>query len=539
LTIGSAEAETIFEGFLDLMEKMERQIKEIEDESRRSNGILVQMGGLLQLLYEPIREFRKIVKALLAIGFTTRIESGAVGSCVGDFEGLAYDVKRLAEVIGEKSSTILEELSILEHQITAVIQKMQSLQGDASQNVRKRVENTKTLTLALMEKRLSLNENTEFLAENTFQISRHIGEIVASIQFHDIVRQKVEHVQMALERLQKEIYEAGGADDSSAHLIAGEICRIQIDQLRNAETELRDAVQKIVESLREVGLNVNEMASETMRISGAADHENTTFFSQMEPAFDFVRSMLAATSEVNQQSSNLIGSVVGRIADLSYIVDEIEIIGAEMKVVASNAGIRAAHAGGNGASLGVISDAVQSLSGEALFQTMTLAREFREISVQASGLKQSLEDGRASREENISELEHKGKESFQFLHGLNEEFLSLLGGIREEADSLSKDLLVAGSSLNVHEKGRETIESVIAGLKNFSTAEREPEAMDGLRDSSVFQEIMERYTMESEREIHEKGSVLRNLFSSEKNNSFLFKEEDADPLGLGANVELF
>jgi len=536
----SHESTAILNGLLRFLEKMEGQIREIEAETHNSSRLLERMDILLRTLHEPVREFRKIVKALLAIGFTTRIESGAALGHEGDFSTLALDIKRLAEVIGARSSRVLEDVSLLQQEIHDAISQMGNLQEVNSERLKKRITHAREIILSLIEKRGRVAGMTDFLSRKSTEVTDHIGEIVSSIQFHDITRQKVEHVKTTLENLHSESCKDNkGEDGKDTALLVAEVCRLQKAQLKSARDELESAVYKIVDSIHELSDNVSMVACETMKVSGAADRDNCTFFTEMEPALNDVKQVLSSASEVNRLSADLIGSVVGRISDMSFIVGEIELIGEEMKVVASNAGIRAAHAGTRGATLGVISTAIQNLSGEALFQTITLAREFQGVAAQATSLNEALKEGHKNREENISSMGKIGEGQLESLKGINNDFLSLLNKMQGEADILAHDVHVAASSFTVHHKACRLIDDVIDGLDGLIVETGDSSRHEELRENELFREMMSRYTMQSERQVH-LTEDFGGLSALTPEGRLQFSQgEDGGTHGLGVNVELF
>ena len=124
-------------------------------------------------------------------------------------------------------------------------------------------------------------------------VSQRIGGIVSSMQFHDITRQRIEHVQQALAGLDPHERSAGNAEPHKdggfsfggrrlrpkgpgEHLrLVGDVSNLQIAQLHYAREELVSAVNNILENLSALADLVSEMARETFKMAGAADEDRT------------------------------------------------------------------------------------------------------------------------------------------------------------------------------------------------------------------------------------------------------------------------
>ncbi len=220
--------------------------------------------------------------------------------------------------------------------------------------------------------------------------------------------------------------------------------------------------------------------------------------------------------------------MAGAIGDMAGLLEEIISLGEKMKVVALNAGILASHAGREGAALGVIAEAIQRMSGEALALTGTLAGGCREIMTYADHLGEG---------ENFSE-ELPGRllaDATVLLQRLEEINGNLTGQLREmdtASATLGGDLRRVAAETDVHEEFTRRIEEILEQLRGF----RWQRAAGASRQGGLFQGQLERYTMRSEREVHQgkrqlptRGKVidLRELRESRRGSE------------LGDNVELF
>ena len=92
-------------------------------------------------------------------------------------------------------------------------------------------------------------------------IADALNEIISSVQFHDITRQQVDHVQIALH----DFCERLAGEDNTEHLSAqtAELCRLQSAQLRHTRYDLITAVARMITCLRSIAPAVQQLAEET------------------------------------------------------------------------------------------------------------------------------------------------------------------------------------------------------------------------------------------------------------------------------------
>ncbi|HKL49492.1 MAG TPA: methyl-accepting chemotaxis protein, partial [Desulfuromonadales bacterium] len=210
---------------------------------------------------------------------------------------------------------------------------------------------------------------------------------------------------------------------------------------------------------------------------------------------------------------------------------EIERIGGEMKVLALNAGIKAARISDGGAGLSVIAEAIQKLSANALQATTTVTTLLREITDSAQKL--SSEEGADLEIQSIriNEFIEEIGRLLQSLQGLNEDIVSNLTGIGEEGRDLAEDIDLVASGVSIREQTTRVFGSILESIRELTSPEMSQPRPGEKTDA--YGVLMERYTMRSEREVHR--SVIG------ESTGLGHREDDDGEQGneFGTNVELF
>lgn len=519
----------------NLLDRISRYAENLENELSSTDGGLREILAKLDNVSETVTGFRKIVKTMTILGLSTKIENARNISDEESFNVLADDLVKLAGSIDSQAGQVQGQLREFDALVRDALHKVQHLKSQHRHQARRVLSATLEHISRLEEKNQLSSRSAEEIALLARSISEKIGDVVASIQSHDLTRQQIEHVVEALLDLEKKLLEDfnGKEGYSEVDLIVGEVCHLQRAQLDHSREQLLFAVGQIRESLNEIAVSILAMSDQTRRVAGATNEAGVSFLAEMEQGTAMIASVLNDNADANRESVATLTLLAQNVAEMKDFLQEIERIGGEMKVLALNAGIKAARISEGGGGLSVIAEAIQKLSGNALLHTTSVTELLRDITDTAQTL---------SKEES-SDLELQGRKVEEFLQeigsllhslrGFNEEVVSNLTSVGDEGRSLAEEIDLTASGLSVKEKTIRIFDPALAGLKGLGASwpilrdgGHQLQATDG-----VYRDMMGRYTMKSEREIH-------RLFTgaTHKNST-----DDSERSGgeFGDNVELF
>lgn len=528
-----------------LLQEIEGFLGEIDLETGRNRSGLEKVQHLIGRLQFPLEDFHRVVKTLQILRLSAKVENSAFGR--EDMNVLAEGMDNLSLMIADKTAHASMEIGFLDRELAHVQRRLADHRSRQRGQVLEKLKHARRHLSELLERRRRIASEADELGNRSADISRQIGNVVTSMQFHDITRQQVEHVCHTLERLGEDIDHGpvfhSGQDAEFEKEAIGEVCELQAAQLEHAQKELAGAVQKIIKSLEELAGNITATARGTLAIAGAANRGKRSFFSGMEPAIGSIASVLAEMVDQDRESSKVISSTVSRVAEMTGLVAEFGLVGSEMKVVAANAGIRAAHAGDGGLALGVIAKAIQQLAGELLVWTGTLAADFTAISSAARSLNNEEDGAQVNKSLKAQEIMNQGTELLKILEEINDECIALLEEMEKGSLKLAEDIAIALSSIAVHHECQEMISSVCDGLQGWFAGDRSISGERITSKDSVFaREIISRYSMQSERRVHERKTALiigERSGVGDFDSDLPWGPGENDQSELGANVELF
>ncbi|WP_243439879.1 hypothetical protein [Fundidesulfovibrio soli] len=493
---------------------------------------LASVGSMGVKLGEIMSDFARLVKHLSMLGVSTRIESARLGDQGAGFATLADDVEKLAGKIGESSEKILfsaRELSGQCRSASISLKQMDDARRGCSMSA-----------LSMLEADLSaldgLTRASREAADSVSGLSRsvvsNISEAVLSMQFHDIIRQQLEHVAEAAEEA-RDIARSGPGVGLAAEAADWEevcdwlrsIADLQRSQLGNARTRFARAMQTLEDSMTSIGSQVRAMASGAASLA-AKEAGQEGVLTQIETGVGQIAGSLREYARLESGMSTVMAQVADSIAVMSSIVGEIEEVGSEIELIAINASIKAAHTGDEGKALGVLASAIQKLSVDARGQTARILELLGSVDAATFSAVAQRDQG-AQLEAVVTDLDAE----VASIKALDHEAASRAAMVQQSAEELSSDIAAAVESLDfrwglidsvtaAETRLQELVDELGVALPPGHRASRAPTLM----------QMLQRYTMDEERLVHEQALGLGGPAGAPVSGG-----DD----GLGDNVELF
>jgi methyl-accepting chemotaxis protein len=241
-----------------------------------------------------------------------------------------------------------------------------------------------------------------------------------------------------------------------------------------------------------------------------------------------VTAALLESSKVNQSLCVAMGEVADTVGEIASFVGDIETIGEEIKLIALNAQIKSAYTGEEGAALGVLAEAIQRLSIDAIDHTTVVSRTLQGIITVTQGLNSGVAIETSSLEAEVHGMVQSLNSLLDVLRRVNESLLGSLSRMDQAVTLLSSEIDQVTAGISVHLKVSRVLQEAVLGLGSI-TAEARRIAPDTGQGANL-EELASRYTMLSERRIHQGLS-----YSAPAPTPAAFGDDD----GMGDNVELF
>jgi methyl-accepting chemotaxis protein len=486
---------------------------------------------------EGVAGFKKICRHLEMQSISIKIESSRLGNDDKGFSHLSDDIHKLSESIAKQSNgfkdkarMLLSTTSAVESQVAALIKNQEEYSAHILANTRESIN--------LLSEEYELSSQKSFsITSKAENIQKRTGALVTSIQFHDITRQQMEHVDKVIRDLANKIDEKNHRDedlqnDAEFMALITTVCKLQSAQMNNSQNELLNAVNEIITSHDIISNEISGVTTDTMALFNNGGKTNNSFIDRVKNGFDIVLNTLIKNEDVKKDFTVSVDNVISTIEELSGFVNEINGIGTEIELLALNANIKAAHTGTEGASLGVLAEAIQRLSSDSRNHTNTVIEILMRTQNVSNELKSLGDNNNSSK---LSMFSEKITEIFDLLIRLTDDALSNTQYIQKASSELKKDISDSVKTLNEYLQIKKQIEDIILNLDNV--VKYASVYSNGIEfDKSMLEKIGKNYTMQVQRDIH-----INVTNGTSENNGFYTVDNAKDEIniGLGDNIELF
>ena len=517
---------------MDGLQTVFDQVHEQDNLTGKGISVLSSLLHQFETISGRLVRFDQTIRNLHVLCNFIKIESARLGNQDTGFTTLGEEVRKLAGDITVKSAELSTHSRNLADMIHQGLQRMMDFekkqQGHARLILDQAVHHRTDMTRHHQNSSKTLGE----ISTRWKRISQNIGEVVASMQFHDITRQRLEHVRDALQDVGETIAPPVQAEPDKSpfklrHLFSNRIvhsseflsrlaeaivpCKVQTVQLIDADTDMLSAVGRIIDNLKRIASEITIMAGEMKNLAGGGtSRKEESFLSELEKKLSSLADALASYGEMNREWSASMEVITTSAQDMTVFIRDINKIGIQMRMISLNASIHAAHLGLEGAALGILAESISRLSNETSLEIEAISDGLKAVMAEAGAFdfhrteqpEERLPAHRSHRTEQHG-LSAQIEKMIVPLHQMDQHVSDLLTRIDHDAEALTRNIDLTIHGITVHKKISTEIRKVITELESMiekmhilCPASSEAPAGKEMAD------MAERYTMEREREIH-------------------------------------
>ena len=498
-------------------------------------------------LGQPLAEFEKVVRNLSVLCNFIKIEIARLRLSDTSFVKLSEDVGRLAKLIEQLIKTLADQSQSAVSSLNQNIVLIETC--DSRQQVQGKMilEKIGANLSAISLQNAASSKTIHDISETWQRISLHVGEVVQSLQFHDITRQRVEHSREALASLPQKINTFRKEKRASAGVyretdLIADTFDLQAAQLQSADHDLTSAVERMMQSLRFVAKDAANISEKIVSVTGQDGGGKDAFLVQMEKDVSVLADSASDVARIKHDLTAAMSALSQTAMGMSVFVKDMEKIGIEMQRLALNARVHAAHLGEEGATLGVLAESIHQLAQETSSMVQKIMSDLQTVVENAAKLADMAGTGGSDQLEQVHE-------DFVTMLGplkkMELEIGTLLPDIEQSGILLASDIEHLLSGIHVHEKISSALTQVSAYLKTAVTAAAGKKIA---REKTGFlEDLSKKYTMHSERATHlastvgpvEKSAPV--IAATQMENVTLAAQKIGvnENDGLGDNVELF
>ena len=362
------------------------------------------------------------------------------------FIGLTADMERMDRQVQETLGAQFNALRSSEQSVAQIVTGLGRKLTDHDQLLKLR-QKTVLTSLGEAEEQLQQNVGKKMQITDLSQgLVKACNRIVMSLQFHDITRQRLQHVSDAVREMGEKYAGAGEIrvnDPGLFHYLhhAGEL---QTQQIEATLADVGKAEEEISLGFKTIARCSSRLAKEAVELRQMPVHSGTAdgIVQNLLEEFDLVVSLINDEVALNEEVYRSVEPLRHAATDLT---EAINAISTDIRLIAINAQIQAARIG-DGTGLNVLSEQTRVLADQTLEISDTLSGELRQAEIRFEELLEALGQGRQDGAERARDHEEKADAMREKLHDLRSEALIVM----TKVSGLSSSIEAEEQSVRVH-----------------------------------------------------------------------------------------
>lgn len=529
---------------------------QLEENIAQSEEIIERLNKLFSLS----NSIKGTSKTLRMIGLNLNIESARIQNNQEIFINLAQEIKELSHSVNVLSTSMSEDVQSAQSNLITVKEDFgQSIHklGEMAHSVENTLNEAAPAAKKIMDLSLSIFSRA---GDYSGKISYRVGEIVVGIQIHDSINQRIEHITQSLDEagtLYESSNEASGKDEKLT--AAYSIVSLQAAQLDKIVSEIDtmlhqslDAFHTIDRIIAETADQFSNMNSEDREFSELNANDNHNPIESLKFALEHTTAMIGQAANKIFDLNSVVEKSMQSMARLSSHMQDIVDINSEIRIGALNAIVNSARLGTEGAAISALVQEMSDMATQSDEFVNAVGEEIEKITGTTEMMKSRISN---SQNDETAKPLVTGLDEFK---GTCNVFRKESETIAEQGERLKEDISSVKQSLEFLNHFTSELNRQQDRL-NTVKVKLSPWARINESDSVVDEDkIHQRYTMETEREIHEDfmkqpkdpiefviprdfpetGDMDPNSDSFSKEPPAI-QEKDPEDNDLGDNVELF
>jgi len=306
------------------------QIDGFSDSVIKGSKVLETIQGLFNTMFIPIKNFNQNLMTLnfllanLKLNLTYLKQEEQI---IGKSDVLMKKIKSIKEIYDVFDNNV-NKLKVLSSSIQAFFGQLKEQQTIALDAILEQVQSSVTvLSAKYQEASIQMPQ----LTKKTEDYFENVSKIITNLQFHDIIRQKMEHVQNTHKEIINELNsfdfkdsKAALAEHTSQFLQIRDIAGVQVAQLIHTNQEYQDAIEKITVNFLEIGDDMKAVAEMCNDFSGHHPGRGGSHFREIEVNLEKSVELINKFGADGELFSNKVKTIVNSVSSLRKELDDIQ-----------------------------------------------------------------------------------------------------------------------------------------------------------------------------------------------------------------------
>ena len=486
---------------------------------------------------------RRAGRRLAVLGLYTGIEAGRLPSDADHFAGFCQEIRELSDRVAREAAAFRRRVGSASSALTDAHAEVVAGAAACSQAIDRGSETLQCALGSLSEVLQRSEQSAAQMARAAEETSRRVAEVVMLLQFHDIARQRIQHIASALEGLAAEVDRAsscsGAGEMDAVWADAYGVLTVQEGQIAAVVGEAHHTAALVTTSLE---LIATESGTQAREMSQWGSGDDTSVLASLRSSLAAFAAQLGRALQLGEGIVGSTDEALTAARSLGAWAEQFGPISECIRLLGLNAVIMTARLGSDGQTLSVCADEACAVGAAAQQAIAEVVARLGEVRDQAIGLRERIGAGLAERSARQRELGGVLERSTADLAAMQARVARLAQEAGDRADRLAGEIAATSRGIRFDQDMERNLDRARQQLIEVRAA-RCPDG-NGAVAGTHLEELGSRYTMAGERVVH--GDVVRTLTGERPagTEALWAAPGEAGPRDggdddLGDNVELF
>lgn len=531
-----------FDKLSTFCDTLRAHVVRFEGQIDQSIQILDKVLTQLNLMFVPLRNFRQNFITLKYIDANLRLRHQL------DLRRYSDDtepsVMELVHSVKTTYPVINKNLRRLKQSIKDVLLKLAAIKQVNVYNIDTLLNQIHSSLNLLKAKHEEAIKQLPKLQETTENYYNSISKIVTNLQYHDIIRQKMDHIQKSHQEIINELQQiqSSGEEQSDTQrqaqcfLQIKDIAGMQVAQLIRINKDYQDAIDVITRRLLEIGEDMTSVSSMCLQYASHTHKPDRTHFSEMEEQLKNALIIIRDFSDSVREFTSKTANISTTVRQVSANFDTIKVISLQLRAFCRSM-IEEINQSANKEDYQSISDQLTVLSKDVRTMVEQSESLIDQSDKQSSDLQEKINAyyGHIHHGKDLAALSDTIQPIINTFNKSNEKVHKMLLETSQIANEISADSKRSVEQVKYYDFFENVVEDIILELNtiNYKLAASHPDSTEEERAANL-KLIEALYTVRSERQIHQRfadqNSAPANFFDQEVDK----QDNDEDD-----NIEFF
>ncbi len=509
--LNSSKSKEFYKEVQAFHESIKDQANIIEEKISLTMNFLDGLVDKLRYTFFPIRNYNQNLMSLkyLIANLNLTLNIADNSTTIGHQFRLIVDNVNNTKILTEKITKSLNNLRKISKSINTNFKHLKNQHEDSTEVL---LSNIKDKMYGIQNRYIRNQECIPQIRKKTDKSSESISDIIKKLQYQDIIKQKMEHIQKTHKDLINEIIDLEKASKGNQHLNEKakfflrirDIAGLQAAQLIHANKEYQSAIEIIVNNFIQVGDNmkvISEMC-DTMHYEDQSD--DVKQFDEIIKQIVVTESNFASRADQNRKLKSELLLVERKLEQSENYIKVLRNNSAELNTNLKSYLENIKDQVHQDTKISDIVKQVTNLHNEIKQNAAGLDNVLKDLNPIKSRIKIFMDEFNSL---NIEGDFTKIKGNISWLYNVRKDIESILNENREISNSALKSIKKSISEIKYYDFFENTIENIIKELNtiNYNLKVADSEGEGSVEENLA--KIKQYYTMETEHQIHEQVSA--------------------------------